>query len=243
MFYLSGCLVACPDTGQWPFGGTGNFFIHRKNQSFSHAVYIVGASSPKCPSRESAFSKRQEGTEHAGQGPGSSGLLFGAGRKSKQRSSQLELLEVHTWPFKRQRWIIKWIIALARSPILSQLGYCKVRWAALLVFPTTPPPTAKRFVRPSPSVWTLVLGCHCTRLFPLASGDRGCYSSDCHCLNFWKTLRYPSVFFFFFKEVMFIAAALDCSALRSLLWVVSSMLAYLRMEVHFGDGEKLITIS
>lgn len=75
--------MACPNTGQWPLGGTGNFFIHGKNQSFRHAVYLGGASSPKCPSRESAFSKCQEGTEHTGQGPDYSGLFFGAGRKKK----------------------------------------------------------------------------------------------------------------------------------------------------------------
>lgn len=42
MFYLPGCLVACPNIGQWPLGGTGNFFIHGKNQSFRHAVSLEG---------------------------------------------------------------------------------------------------------------------------------------------------------------------------------------------------------
>lgn len=42
---------------------------------------------------------------------------------------------------------------------------------------------------------------------------------------------------------MFIAAALDYAAPVSLLWMVSSMRAYLQMEVHFRNGEKLTRIS
>lgn len=104
---LSGCLVACPDTGQCHLEGDSNFFIHGMYQSFRHAAYLVGASSPQHPSREVPFLNVRQVQNTLGKALVLLAFSLELGGRGSKEISQLELLEVHTWPFKKQRWIIK----------------------------------------------------------------------------------------------------------------------------------------
>lgn len=90
------------------------------NQSFRHAAYLVGASSPQRPSRESAFLNVRQVQNTLGKALVLLAFSLELEEEEGKQSSQLELLEVRHWPFKRQRIQNVCIIALARSPILSQ---------------------------------------------------------------------------------------------------------------------------